>query len=74
VKIERVKLVPVHRYSYRRPNMENDSIITGVYNCIPDGLSMRLCFQITYPDGFVDYVPISEITNGNYMVISEDKI
>lgn len=67
MEISGVSIVPVHPYSYRRPNMENDGIVTGVYNVKPDNeLDYRLCYQITYPDGFIDYMAFASLEYGEF--------
>jgi len=60
-----VKLIPVHRYAYRHKKYEDDGIITGMYNVLPNHeQGYRLCYEVTYPDGFKDYVPVSNIESG----------
>lgn len=34
--------------------------ITGVKMCYPPNLEPRICYQIQFEDGFIDYVPISD--------------
>jgi len=68
------KLIPIHPYAYRHKNYENDGEITGTINIKFDNkLEGRNCYEVTYPDGFVDYVQISDIDDGNYKIIRENE-
>ncbi len=49
-----------HPYTFRSGK---SALITGVKR-IMDMSEKRICYEITFPDGFVDYVPLSDI--GNY--------
>jgi hypothetical protein len=44
--------------------------IIGVKMVRPAGLPSRLCFEVVYPDGFVDYIPVSD--SENYEIAQED--
>lgn len=65
MRIEQVLAKPEHRYAYRSDS-DFYPIITGVYYCTPENLPRRLCYQLTYLDGKVDYVPISSFEAGAY--------
>jgi hypothetical protein len=65
-------LKPIHPYAYRSPAGVGQVI--GVVICTPDGNSdPRPCVQVMYPDGLVDYTPLSEIENGNYKICSYEE-
>jgi hypothetical protein len=75
-------LKPIHPYAYRHKvkiegrEFEVMGIITGLYNIKPDNydnngndLDFRICYEVTYLDGFVDYVPVSDVENGSWKII-----
>nr|WP_156736319.1 hypothetical protein [Mycobacterium sp. E3298] len=69
MKVNYVFLEPVSTNSYRRPNCDIP-IITGLVHVEPDGgLKERICFEVTYEDGFKDYVPTSEVDAGSYKLV-----
>jgi hypothetical protein len=69
MKVNYVFLEPVHQYAYRRPNCAIP-VITGLVHIEPDdGSKERMCFEVTYEDGFKDYVPTSEIDAGHYKFV-----
>jgi hypothetical protein len=68
VKINHVFLKPVHHYAYRRPNCDIP-LITGLVHVELNEDKDRLCYEVTYEDGFKDYVPTSEIIEGNYKFV-----
>jgi len=71
--IQNVKLIPKHPFCYRHKNFENDGVITNLFNIKPDENSeFRLCFEITYPDGFKDLVPVSNVLKGHNDMVSEN--
>lgn len=52
------KAVRIRQYGYRPDSF---ALLTGVKNIKPsESLDWRLCYECTYIDGFVDYVPIHE--------------
>ena len=57
--VKQVYLKPQHPDVYR--NSSGDGRITGVYVVKPsENCEERLCYQLTYMDGIVDYVPCVE--------------
>ncbi|MCR8641399.1 hypothetical protein NV379_01905 [Paenibacillus sp. N1-5-1-14] len=70
MKINYVFLEPVHPYAFRRPNCDIP-LITGLVHVKPDekDLKERMCFEVTYEDGFKDYVPTSEVDDGSYKFV-----
>lgn len=67
--VESVKLIPIHQYSYRHKNSEEGGVINGIVNIKPkENDSLRLCYSVIYEDGFIDYVPISEVECGNWLL------
>ena len=67
------KLIPIHPCAYRHRNYENEGKITNVLNVKPkENLDYRICFEVTFPDNFVDYVPVSEINDGNYKIVGDN--
>jgi len=66
----KTKLIPIHQCTYKHRYYENDGEITGVFNVKPkEDLDYRICYEIKYPDGFIDYVPVTDVQNGNYKII-----
>ena len=60
----------VHRYAFRP---DQAAKITGVFLCQPSGdKEPRPCFQVQYPDGFEDVIPIAEIMNGYYKLVDKE--
>ena len=67
-------IIPVHPDSYRHKGYENQGEIIGVHNVMPNLSSdFRICYVIIYPDGFEDYVPISEVECGNYKIVGRNE-
>jgi hypothetical protein len=64
-------LKPIHVDAYRHKvkGYEVVGIITGLFNIKPDNYDFRICYEVTYLDGFVDYIPVSEVENGIYKII-----
>lgn len=68
-------LIPIHPYAYRHKGYENHGMITGVYEIKPSvEADYRFCYQVCYPDGFKDQVPISEVECGNYKIVGINEI
>lgn len=70
-----VFLKPIHRYAYRRENC-GDPLVTGVCFYKPEArygheYEARLCYEVTYEDGFIDYVVITEVYDGVYQMYSK---
>lgn len=64
MKIKQTYIVGVHRYSFRNGEQ---ALITGVKTIQPtDQHKARVCYEILFADGMIDYVPVSEVENGNY--------
>lgn len=57
----KVILVGRSRYSFRR---DEAAYVIGVSSVIPEGHTARPCFCVQYGDGFIDYVPIESVING----------
>ena len=53
-----------HMHAYR-PGKE--AVIMGVVMVTVDGVD-RACFKSIHQNGVIDYVPISEVVNGKYVV------
>jgi len=60
IKISGVYLAGVHPYTFR---CGNRALITGVKTISNPGTPARVCYEITFPDGFVDYVPLCDMIN-----------
>lgn len=63
MKIKKAFLIGNHRYSYR--NNEECEII-GVKVVEPDGLKPRLCFEVLYNDGVIDFIPVISYIDKTY--------
>ena len=73
MKIASVNLIPLSSWAYRHKRYENDGVITGVYNVLPNHeQGYRLCYEVTYPDGFKDYVPLSNIGDGVHLLVKNE--
>lgn len=69
MKINHIYLEPIHIHAYRRPDCDIP-LITGLVEVEPaNGEKERLCFEVTYEDGFKDYVPMSEVEDGSYKFV-----
>ena len=56
-------LIGVHPYTFR---CGQKGIITGVKYITPnEGDEPRLCYEVTYPDGAIDYVAFTMVENGD---------
>ncbi|GAV11400.1 hypothetical protein [Paenibacillus sp. NAIST15-1] len=61
-----VYLEPLSIHAYRRPDC-GIPLVTGVYFIEPDEhLEGRLCYEVTYEDGYKDYVTKSDVDEGKY--------
>ncbi len=58
IKIMGVYLTGVHPYTFR---CGTRALITGVKTVSTRDTEARVCYEITFPDGFVGYVPICDI-------------
>lgn len=69
-------LQQTHTYAYRRDDGELPLVVSIVMYKPTENLDKRVCYKVKYlSDGFIDYVPISEIENGNYKLVeSPNKI
>lgn len=57
-----VKYKNTHEYGFRKDEW---GVVTGLVRVKPSDIhDERLCYQVTYEDGFVDYFPIYD--EGNY--------
>jgi hypothetical protein len=68
MKINHVFLKSVHQYAYRRPNCDIP-LITGLVHVEPEEEEGRLCFEVTYEDGFKDYVTMSDVDDGSFKFV-----
>lgn len=60
MKHEKVFLVGIHRYSFRAGEPAE---IIGLKMATPDNMLPRLCYQIQFGDGAIDYVACSDSLN-----------
>jgi len=67
-------LKPVHPYAYRHNGKEEPGEITGVFFVTPPNQAPRPCYQIKFADGFIDYVAISEVENGNHELVKSNEL
>ncbi|MFF0828726.1 hypothetical protein ACFYU8_18020 [Brevibacillus sp. NPDC003359] len=62
-------LKPINIHAYRKESGELPSI-TGLFYVIPSPeLTSRLCYEVTYADGEIDYVPVSDVESGNWEIV-----
>lgn len=74
MELKKLGVKAVHPYAYRWNGFEDKGEITGVYNVKPtDSSEFRICYQITYPDGEVDYTPVSSFADGTYDFIAREQ-
>ena len=65
--IEGVSLVGVHPYAFR---CGTPGLITGVKYITPnEGDEPRLCYEVTYLDGAVDYVAFTMVENEDCKIV-----
>jgi hypothetical protein len=69
VNSEQLFLVPIHRYGFRAGE---PAAILGTQKITPHGLPTRLCYEVEFPDGTKDFVPIKD--GGNFRIISASDI
>ena len=60
IKISGVFLTGIHQYTFR---CGKPALITGVKAIENGNHPKRACYEITFPDGFVDYVPLCDMHN-----------
>ena len=60
MRIMGVYLTGKHPYSFR---CGKRALITGVKSISSAEYPMRVCYEVTFPDGFVDYVPLCDMQN-----------
>lgn len=68
---QNVYLQPLHRYAYRRDDNPIPKI-TGLFMITPHKMEPRLCYEVTYKDGFVDYVSLSDVISGAHQVVDTE--
>ncbi len=66
MKLEKLHIIGKHRYSFRKGEK---ALVVEVKMLYPDNLPPRPCFVSIFDDGKIDYVPVSEVSNGNYKLI-----
>ncbi|MCY7767974.1 hypothetical protein [Bacillus inaquosorum] len=65
----KVFINPVSSYVYKRKN--ELGIVIGFVGYKPKNHESRLCYKVRYEsDGMVDYVPVSDVEQGHYRLIS----
>jgi hypothetical protein len=69
---ESIYMKPISEYMYRKPNLPFPEI-TGVYNIKPEGLNPRPCYELTYEDGQIDFVPVSSVEAGHCQIVLHKK-
>lgn len=66
-------LKPIRRYAFLHESGAN-GLIMGIFWVTPQGCEQRPCYKLAYPDGLVDYVPVSDVQAGLYKIVeSEDE-
>jgi len=71
MKIEQTYLVGKHHYAFRSGE---PALITGVRTIQPDySHPARVCYEILFPDGVIDYVPVSEVENENHVFCTKNE-
>jgi hypothetical protein len=63
-------LMPISSYGYRREGSGNP-LITGLCMVTPDGRTPRVCYEVTFADGFVDHVAVSDVDSGAYALVDD---
>ena len=58
IKIMGVYLTGNHPHTFRTGKK---ALITGVKTISGPSMSPRICYEITFPDGFVDFVPFCNL-------------
>ncbi|OBZ15857.1 hypothetical protein A8L34_27820 [Bacillus sp. FJAT-27264] len=66
-------LHPIHSYAYNPT--KGVPAITGLVYVIPEPtLPSRLCYEVTYSDGEVDYVAVSDVEQGSYKISASNAL
>ncbi|MOA25361.1 hypothetical protein D3C78_1460800 [compost metagenome] len=65
-----VFLKPLSLHAYRRPNCDIP-LITGVVHIEPWANEGRICYELTYEDGFIDHVPVNDVMLGYYRFVAQ---
>lgn len=76
IKTRPAYIKPIQKNAYRRKDKKY-GLITGFYLVTPESLASRElperpCFQITFEDGQVDYVPLSEVSHGAFEIFDSE--
>jgi len=65
--IEKAYIIGVHKDTFRPGE---PAIIKNVKYTTPVNLKRRLGYEVEYMDGFMDYIAVSEVENGNNKIVS----
>lgn len=65
-------LKPIHQYAYRK--LGRLPKVINLVSFKPAIHEERPCVKIQYNDGEIDYVPLKDITNGNYEIVNDNYI
>lgn len=65
---QKAYIVGVHRHAFRAGEVGE---IIGIEHVKPDGYDWRLAIKVEYFDGFIDHVSYSDVTAGNFEIISD---
>ncbi len=60
------KIKGIHPYAYRSGE---EAVIKAVFMREPEGLKPRLCYEVEYKDGVIDYVPVCDGSNYDIEVV-----
>ena len=64
-----IKGVGIHSYK-----LNEVAEIIGVVMVTPEGLKERPCFEVLYQDGFINYIAMSDVEEGNYKIIPDPSV
>lgn len=72
--VQKIKayLKPNHQHAYVKKEIGLPEI-TGLYYVVPEPrFPSRLCYEVTFPDGEVDYVAYQDVESGYYKIVVQD--
>jgi hypothetical protein len=61
-----VFILGTHPYAFR---CGKPGLITGVKKFTDGSVKSRVCYEVTYPDGVVDYIPLCDMHN--YKIVED---
>jgi hypothetical protein len=61
-----VSITGTHPYTFR---CGKPALITGVKSVCSESTDLRICYEVTFPDGVIDYIPLCDMHNYEMKVV-----